>query len=101
MTNNALSEIEDVICRIPINDNFVTPGQWSSLEDVTDKFTLQDGDIIIYGEVDDEINEYVAGKRKTDILNKYKKYQECIEVKTHVTNIWTGNGLPHYRVIGK
>ena len=96
-----LLETKDVICRIPEDDRFLSKREWNALSDKTDTFTLANGDIIVLGEVDDEIDEYTSGKRSTDLVTKYKQYDECIEIDTYVNNVQTGINLGHYRVVGK
>ena len=94
-------ETKSVICRIPQDSRFVDKRTWKGLADKSDTFTLANGDIVVLGEVDDEIDEYVSGKRSTDLLTKYKEYDECFEIDTYVNNVQTGVGLEHYKVIGK
>lgn len=94
-------EIKGIICRIPKDKRFVDKRAWKELTDKTGKFTLANGDIIILGKVDDEIDEYTAGQRSTDFIAKYKEYDACLEVDTYVDNVQTGVGLEHYRVVGK
>ena len=95
-------ESKNVTCRIPKADNFIKRGEWEQLSE-TDRanyFTLGNGDIIVLGEVSDVIDEYTAGQRSTDLVTKYKRLQECIEVDTYVINTGTNVGMEHYRVIG-
>ena len=96
-------ETKDVICRIPQDDRFVTKSEWRELKDAErkDYFTLANGDIVVLGEVTDEIDEYTAGKRSTDLVAKYKEDDACIEIDTYVDNVQTGVGLAHYRIVGK
>ena len=96
-------ESSEVICRIPLDSRFVEKNEWVGLSgsDISEHFTLSNGDIIILGEVADTIDEYTAGNRSTDIVAKYKELQGCLEVDTYVVNTWTGVGIPHYRVVGK
>lgn len=100
-TIGVLTENKTIICRIPADSRFVDKRTWKELEDKTDYFTLANGDIIILGEVEDVIDEYTAGKRSTDLISKYKEYDECLEVDTYVDNVKTGVDLAHYRVVGK
>ena len=100
-TIGVLTENKTIICRIPADSRFVDKRTWKELEDKTDYFTLANGDIIILGEVEDVIDEYTAGKRSTDLISKYKGYDECLEVDTYVNNVQTGVDLAHYRVVGK
>lgn len=92
---------KDIICRIPKNDMFVTRREWQELSDKTDHFTLGNGDIIVLGEVDDVIDEYTAGQRSTDLITKYKEFDECLEIDTYTINTGTGLGLEHYKIVGK
>lgn len=94
-------EVKNVVCRIPKDKRFVDKRTWNSLTNKSDHFTLANGDIIVLGEVDDEIDEYTEGKRSNDLLTKYKAYDECIEIESYVNNVQTGVGLEHYRVVGK
>ena len=96
-------ETKNIICRIPQNESYVDKRIWEGLkeEERKDYFTLGNEDIIVLGEVADTIDEYAEGKRSTDLLTKYKKYDECLEIDTYVINTYTGVGLPHYRVVGR
>jgi len=94
-------ETKNVMCRIPKDDRFMYQQDWRALADKSKNFTLATGDIIILDEVKDEIDEYTAGKRSTDLVSKYKELKECVEVDSFVINIGTGMGFQHYRVIGE
>ena len=63
-------------------------------------FTISPDDIIVKGEVDDEIDEYVKGHRSTDLLEKYKRLQGCMEVQQIALNVNGGRNEPHYYVKG-
>ena len=62
--------------------------------------TFGAGDIIIKGEVDDVIDEYTKGHRSSDILDKYKPLQGCIEVDSVGINVGAGRCMEHYTVRG-
>ena len=94
-------ETKDIICRIPKDDRYVDKRTWKELTNRAEYFTIGNGDIIILGEVDDIIDDYVAGKRSTDLISKYKEYDACIEIETYVDNTGEGLGLEHYRIVGK
>lgn len=94
-------EVKQIICRIPKNKRYVDKRTWINLSDKSGHFTLANGDIIILGEVDDIIDEYVSGKRSNDIRTKYKEFDACLEIEAYVDNVQTGVGLEHYRVVGK
>lgn len=88
------------ICRIPVNPAFLENYQWTITEDKSDFFTLGVGDIIIRGEVDDEIDEYASGVRSSDILTKYRKRGECMVIDRSAINAGPGRGMEHYFVRG-
>lgn len=102
-TTGVLVEVKNVICRIPKDDRYVDKRTWKDLSESqrAECFTLGNGDIIVLGEVNDEIDEYTAGKRSTDLLKKYKEFNECFEIDGYTVNVNTGVGLEHYKVSGK
>lgn len=95
-------ETNRTICRIPQNDQFLERYQWEQLfnDTMADYFTLSQGDIVIKGEVEDEVDEYSKGHRSTDLLAKYKALQGCIEIETVSINTKTGTNNKHYLVSG-
>lgn len=92
----------NVICRIREDANFKEPHEWMQLpnDEKGDYFTLGRGDIIIKGEVDDEINEYVKNQRSSDLLAKYKMLQGCMQIEDVGINTGTARNNPHYYVSG-
>lgn len=98
---NTLLEANDFIVRIPENDRFRNYGDYISNDLMDSFFTLHQGDIIIKGSIDDDIDEYMNGKRSTDILAKYKEYGCCMVVKKWQDNTGKGRELPHYYVSGE
>lgn len=94
-------ETKAITCRIPQDSRYVNKRTWKELENRAEYFTLANGDIIILGEVEDEIDEYVDGHRSTDIIAKYKEYDECLEIERYVDNVREGVSLEHYKAIGK
>lgn len=99
---NTVLETNNIICRIPENDAFLENYKWEALPNdlMDDYFTLSQGDIIVKGAVDDEIDEYEKGHRSSDLLAKYKKLQGCMEVERYAINIGGGRNNPHYYVKG-
>ena len=95
-------ETEKIICRIPENDKFLEKYQWVALtnDKMADYFTLGVDDIIVKGAVDDVIDEYTAGRRSSDLIEKYKALQGCMEIKSVSNNTETGRGMPHYKATG-
>lgn len=86
-----------IICRIPKNDNYVNAYIWKRLsaEERLLNFTLQVGDIIVNGEVDDDINEYIKGQRSSDLIERYKDLG-IIRIETTGDNSDEVRNLPHY-----
>lgn len=95
-------ETNSIICRIPKNENYLEAGEWIALDNDqrVEFFTLKVGDIIIKGEVEDEIDEYTKGQRSSDILAKYKALQGCMEVKVSASNVGPGRCNEHYYAKG-
>lgn len=90
-----------LICRIPEDDRFLLRHIWVQQpnDEMANYFTLSQGDIIVKGEVEDEINEYQKGSRASDLISKYKDLG-CIEVREVTINTGTGRNNPHYHVRG-
>lgn len=98
----AVLETIRTICRIPQNEQFLDRYKWEQLfnDKMGEYFTLSQGDIIVKGEVTDEINEYEKGHRSSDLLSKYKALQGCIEIESVAINTKTGTNNKHYLVSG-
>lgn len=88
---------DSIICRIPVNDKYVSRDIWET--QLSNKFTLSQGDIIVKGSVSDTINEYEDGKRSSDLIEKYK-WQGCMIINNFSDNTGFGRGIPHYHVLG-
>ena len=91
-------ETNSIICRIRKDERFLEKYEWLQKpnDEMQDFFTLGKGDIIIKGEVDDEINEYQQGKRSTDLIAKYKELQGCMSIEECANNTGGGRGQEHY-----
>lgn len=102
VVGNTVLETKDIICRIRKDDAFLEKHEWIALPNdrMADYFTLGQGDIIVKGEVDDDINEYQSGKRSSDLKKKYKALQGCIEIQEWSNNTGGGRGNEHYFVKG-
>ena len=87
----------EIICRIPKNENYLNPYLWKRLdaEHRISKFTLQTGDILVNGELTDDINEYIKGQRSTDLVDRYKDLG-VIRIETVADNSDVVRNLPHY-----
>ena len=100
--NQTVLETNNTICRIPKNNNFREKYLWVQIpnDQMANYFTLGVGDIIVKGEVSDNINEYSAGHRSTDLITKYKALQGCIEIQEVGINVGPGRNNEHYFVKG-
>lgn len=101
--NEVTLETNDVTVRLRKDDmNFREAYIWQALanDEKPNFYTLQNGDIIIKGEVEDEIDEYTQGHRSTDLIEKYKDLQGCIEIERVAINVGPGLGQEHYYVRG-
>lgn len=94
---------KSAMCRIPKNAKFLEKKDWVVLtpENKATHFTLSQGDIVVKGEVDDVINEYSKGHRSTDLLSKYREYQQCLEINEYSNNTGIGRNNEHYLIRGK
>lgn len=93
-------DTDTTLCRVPVNPAFLERYEWNNTADKSMHFTFGTGDILIKGEVADEIDEYASGSRSSDILTKYKKLQGCMVIDKYAENTGLGRGLEHYLVKG-
>lgn len=100
---NVTLDSKSALCRIPKDTRFLEKKDWVKVpnDQMQNYFTLSQGDIIVKGEVDDEINEYLSGKRSTDLLSKYREYQMCMEIQEYTVNTGLGRNNEHYLTRGK
>ena len=94
---------KSILCRIPKDEKFLEKQDWVALpnDEMGDYFTLSQGDIIIKGECTDEIDEYTAGHRSTDLMGKYRDFQACMEISEFSINTGPGRNNEHYLTRGK
>lgn len=100
--NNTTIESNNVLARIRQSRYYKPYGTWYLLpnDTRTQYFTLHQGDIIAYGKVDDEVDEYTRGQRSTDLISKLKASTGCFVVENYQENIGSGRVDPHYYVTG-
>lgn len=98
--DNVKMQTKEVICRIPEQENYVPYLQWKTLDDKSNKFTLRTGDFVVYGEVDDVVDEYTKGQRATDILNKYREVNLAFQIDVFTDNTGDVLNSEHYRLGG-
>lgn len=98
----AVLETNSVICRVRKSEKYVDAETWLLMpEDIKGNyFTISQQDIVVLGEVNEEIDEYHSGTRSTDLLAKYKKLQRCFEISAFVNNTGLGRGNEHYFLRG-
>ena len=96
-------DTKQIVCRIPKDDRFLEKQDWVQLPNdlMAEHFTLGQGDIIVKGECEFEINEYAQGYRSTDLLGMYRSYQACAEITKCSNNTGIGRNNEHYLAIGK
>jgi hypothetical protein len=94
---------KSIICRIPKDERFLEKQDWIKLpnDEMENYFTLAQGDIIVKGVCEDEINEYTSGQRSTDILGRYREYQACMQITEYVNSTGIGRNNEHYLARGK
>jgi len=96
-------ETNTTICRIPKDSRYLDRYVWEALpnDQMPNHFTLGPGDIIVKGDVEDEIDETVKDERSTDLIAKYKRLQGCIVVQRFTDNTGIGRNDKHYYVTGE
>lgn len=99
--NENVIESNDIICRIRKDDAFLENYQWIESDEKSEHFTLSKGDIIVKGEVTDEIDEYLKGQHSSDLIRKYKNLQGCLVVSEFTINTDGGRCNEHYYVKGE
>jgi hypothetical protein len=99
---NATLESNNIICRIPKDKRFLEKHEWINIpnDKMGNYFTLGRGDIIIRGNIKEEIDEYKSRKRSTDLIAKYKELQGCMEIDQITINTGAGRCNEHYYVKG-
>lgn len=100
--NDVVLETNNIIARIPEQENFRERYVWVDIpsDQKENYFTLGEGDIVIKGEVEDEINEYQSGHRSSDLLKKYKSLRGCMQIDGIALNVGTMRVDPHYWIRG-
>lgn len=83
LNGNVLSQANSYIVRIPKSNKYIDSYKWQSTDSIQEYFTVSPDDIIVKGEVYDEISD-TQGHRVSDLLSKYKP--NCFTVKTFSDN---------------
>lgn len=83
---------EVLVCKIPESTAYLPPDEWAALADPAGRFTLWMGDIIVYGDVPDEIGPALT---ETALRAKYARRGVMI-VTAAKERCMSGAGLRHY-----
>lgn len=97
---NVQMTTDDNIIRIPEQENYLPPYKWVELssEEKSRFMTLQGGDLIILGDITEEIDEYTAGKRSSDLIAKYSALGSVFINSVNINDFVPG---AHYFVRGE
>lgn len=106
VTNNTVNvggvqlQTNDNIIRIPEQSNFLHPHKWIELpNDKKSSFiTLQSGDLIFLGDIQENIDEYTTGQRASDLITKYKTVGSMFVKSVNVNDFMPGK---HYLIRGE
>lgn len=71
VSGTTLEKAPSYTCRIPDNEKYLSYAEWVKLTDKTGKFTVSTNDIVILGEISDNIT-VVSPYTASEILGKYK-----------------------------
>lgn len=101
--DNVIIDTNSIICRFRKDEQFLPKHEWLKLpnDEMSEYFTLGRGDILVRGEVEDEIQEYTNGYKSTDLVKKYKELQGCMTIEEMTINTDGERGNEHYLVRGK
>ena len=105
-TNNKINigdvqlQTDDTIIRIPEQNNYLTPQQWSDTpnDKIKGFITLQTGDLIFLGKIVEDIDEYTSGLRSSDLIAKYNKTGSVFITSVNINTFLPG---AHYLIRGK
>lgn len=106
VTNNKVNigsvqlQTNNNIIRIPTQSNYLPPYEWLKLpNDIKGKFfTLQGGDLIFLGNVNENIDEYMTGQRSSDLIAKYKSMGSVFISSVNINDFTYGS---HYFIRGE
>lgn len=94
---------KSTICRIPKDDAYLDKSEWVKVpnDQMKNYFTLGGEDIIVKGDCSFDINEYIQGQHSTDLLNRYRDYQQCFVIEDFANSTGVGRNNEHYMARGK
>lgn len=105
-TNNKVTvgdvqlQTKENIVRISEQSNYKPPFEWRNLpnDQKSEFITLQNGDLIFFGEISEEIDELMPGKRSNDIVKKYNAVGSMVINAININDFLPG---AHYFVRGE
>ena len=97
---SVLLNSDDTIIRIPSQSNYKTSFDWNNIpnDKKNEYLTIKKGDLILLGEVTEDIDEYITGKRSNDIIEKYSLLGA---ITINSINDNDSGPLAHYLIRGK
>lgn len=95
---DAMHTTKVLLCRVRKSNDFLESYEWRENDGRGSYFTFSEGDILIKGEVTDDVDDYIPGKRSSDLLKKYKG--RCAEITEDAVNVGAGRVAEHYLVRG-
>jgi hypothetical protein len=97
---NVLLQSDENIVRVGVQSNYLAPYKWRNLpnDQKTEYITLQNGDLIFFGEIAEDIDELTPGKRSTDIVDKYSAVGSMVINAININDFVPG---AHYFIRGE
>lgn len=90
--------VDQATIYIPVKENidsFLSPKNWQGLTDKSENWTLQRGDLVVKGQISDEVNdEFPPTKLKA-------KYDDVLEISTIDTMDMGSQNMRHWQVGAK
>lgn len=96
LEDKSAQRVKGYVVRIRKSEKFLQFDEWIK-KNGSSSFTLNTGDIIVIGNVNDDIDEEVKGKRANDLLFKYKNRSFVVKTVKYNTDL----GIKHYLAIGE
>ena len=98
VSGDTSTEKPQTTVKIRKSEAYMPSAEWIKDEHERDSgFTIQNGDIIVMGNISDDIDEYESGKRSIDFICRHKMIG-CITVNLFSINDF--GELAHYKAVG-
>ena len=97
---NVQLQTNDNIIRIPEQRDYLPPYKWMELpnDKKGDQMTLQTGDLIFLGDIQEDIDELISGKRSSDLIAKHKTVGSVFITSVNINDFVPG---AHYFIRGE